>query len=89
MRGRVSELSAALLKVLQRYSSQGEMLAEIQSLHSRYSYRKTVLHEKARPHSIHDTAVPLLQDSLFINPSKTYIHINETFYYFEAIIRIN
>ncbi|XP_067088567.1 uncharacterized protein si:dkey-225f5.4 [Osmerus mordax] len=37
VRGRVSELSAALLDVLQRYSSQGEMLAEIQSLHSRFA----------------------------------------------------
>lgn len=69
MRGRVSELSAALLEVLQRYSSQGEMLAEIQSLHSRYSCtprtERPSAVERDRPNSIHDTAVPLLQDSLF------------------------
>jgi len=34
MKGRLSELSAALLEVMQRYTSQGDMLAEIWTLHS-------------------------------------------------------
>ncbi|XP_029914865.1 uncharacterized protein LOC115364432 [Myripristis murdjan] len=37
VRGRLSELSAALLEVMQRYSSQGDMLAEIQALHSSFA----------------------------------------------------
>lgn len=35
MKGRLSELSATLLEVMQRYTSQGDMLAEIWTLHSR------------------------------------------------------
>ncbi|XP_076852998.1 uncharacterized protein LOC143508411 isoform X2 [Brachyhypopomus gauderio] len=35
--GPVRELSAALLEVTQRYISQGDMLAEIQALHSRFA----------------------------------------------------
>ncbi|XP_062840842.1 ZW10 interactor [Trichomycterus rosablanca] len=35
--GPLRELSAALLEVMQRYISQGEMLAEIQALHSRFA----------------------------------------------------
>uniref|UniRef100_UPI003AAE5242 uncharacterized protein n=1 Tax=Centroberyx gerrardi TaxID=166262 RepID=UPI003AAE5242 len=37
MQGPLSELSAALLEVTQRYSSQGGMLAEIQALHSSFA----------------------------------------------------
>ncbi|XP_055753022.1 uncharacterized protein LOC129832920 [Salvelinus fontinalis] len=37
MKGRLSHLSAALLEVMQGYISQGEMLAEIQALHSRFA----------------------------------------------------
>ncbi|XP_066498854.1 ZW10 interactor-like isoform X2 [Hoplias malabaricus] len=35
--GPVRQLSAALLEVMERYISQGEMLAEIQALHSRFA----------------------------------------------------
>ncbi|KAI4894653.1 hypothetical protein NFI96_013509 [Prochilodus magdalenae] len=35
--GPVRQLSAALLEIMQRYISQGEMLAEIQALHSRFA----------------------------------------------------
>jgi hypothetical protein len=35
MKGRLSELPAAMLEVRQCYSSQGDMLGEIQTLHSR------------------------------------------------------
>ncbi|XP_072549113.1 uncharacterized protein [Salminus brasiliensis] len=35
--GPMRQLSAALLEVMQRYISQGEMLAEIQALHSRFA----------------------------------------------------
>ncbi|XP_023868998.1 uncharacterized protein [Salvelinus sp. IW2-2015] len=37
MKGCLSHLSAALLEVMQCYTSQGEMLAEIQALHSRFA----------------------------------------------------
>lgn len=44
--GPVRQLSAALIEVMQHYISQGEMLAEIQALHSRYRY-----HRNKTPHS--------------------------------------
>ncbi|XP_059898658.1 uncharacterized protein si:dkey-225f5.4 [Gadus macrocephalus] len=37
MKGRLSELPAAMLEVRQRYSSQGDMLGEIQTLHSSFA----------------------------------------------------
>ncbi|CAL8306602.1 unnamed protein product [Merluccius merluccius] len=37
MKGHLSELCAALLEVTQRYTTQGDMLAEIQTLHSRFA----------------------------------------------------
>ncbi|KAJ3600489.1 hypothetical protein NHX12_031470 [Muraenolepis orangiensis] len=37
MKGRLSELSTALLEVMQRYTSQGDMLAEIWTLHSSFA----------------------------------------------------
>ncbi|CAB1341599.1 unnamed protein product [Coregonus sp. 'balchen'] len=37
IKGRLSHLSAALLEVMQCYISQGEMLTEIQALHSRFA----------------------------------------------------
>ncbi|XP_024288764.1 uncharacterized protein LOC112258557 isoform X1 [Oncorhynchus tshawytscha] len=37
MKGCLSHLSAAVLEVMQCYTSQGEMLAEIQALHSRFA----------------------------------------------------
>lgn len=36
--GRLRQVSAALVEVLERYISQGEMLSEIQALHSRYIF---------------------------------------------------
>ncbi|CAL8272665.1 unnamed protein product [Lota lota] len=37
IKGRLSELRAALLELMQRYTSQGDMLAEIQTLHSSFA----------------------------------------------------
>ncbi|XP_043091065.1 ZW10 interactor [Puntigrus tetrazona] len=37
VKGRLRQVSAALVEVLERYMSQGEMLSEIQALHSRFA----------------------------------------------------
>lgn len=36
--GPLRQVSAALVEVMERYISQGEMLSEIQALHSRYIF---------------------------------------------------
>jgi len=38
--GPIRQVSAALVEVMERYISQGEMLSEIQALHSRYIFLK-------------------------------------------------
>lgn len=38
--GPLRQVSAALVEVMERYISQGEMLSEIQALHSRYIFLK-------------------------------------------------